>query len=348
MSPFSKSATWKELAVLSRSLGTSLHSGVDILKALDLATRRTGGAMHQTLTEIISQIKSGEDLASAIESHGSFFPDLFSDMIQVGEQTGSLPEVLKSLASHYENNVRLRSDFINRITPSVIQFSIAIIVVAGMIFILGWISQTTGTQIDILGWGLVGTTGALTWLAFWAMFAASLYVGYKLLTRSLAGLSALHRTMLSIPVVGRCMQDLAIARFSWAFSLTQGAGMSIDPSLDSSLRATSNGAFISATDQVIRDVNNGLSLTDSLQRTELFPIDFIQVVDVAEISGTVPESLDRLSPQFEENARRSMQNMTAAFGWAIWTCVAVFIIFIVLKIILWYVAMLNDAINMAL
>ena len=348
MSTFSRSASWKELAVLSRSLGTSLHSGVDMIKGLNLAAQRTRGSMHETLNDIIVQIKSGEDLASAVESHGRFFPDLFSDMVQVGEQTGSLPEVLKSLANHYEHNIRLRSDFINRITPSIIQLWIAVFVVAGLIFILGFISQSTGFEIDILGWGLLGTPGALTWLGFWAMGATTVFIAYVMLTRSLAGAKTIHRALMQIPVVGRCMQDLAIARFSWAFHLTQGAGMAIDPSIESSMRATSNGAFIGATDQVILDVNNGSSLTDALERTLLFPVDFIQAVDVGEVSGTVPEALDRLGPQFEENARRSMQAMTAAFGWAIWSCVAVFIIFIVFKVILWYVGMINDAINMAL
>ena len=346
MSPFSPSASSGELAILSRSLGTSLHSGISIVKALEMSARRARGSMKSTLNEIIDQVKSGHDLASAVESHDTFFPELFCDLLQVGEQTGSLPEVLKALSHHYENNIRLKKDFIARITPSLVQLFVAIVVIAGLIFILGLISSMTGAEFDIFGWGLLGTKGALTWLGLWAMGAAAVFVFYQLMMRSLAGAKALHRTLMAIPVVGRCLQDFAIARFSWAFHLTQNAGMPIDPSLDSSLRATSNGAFIAAADDVIRDVNHGASLTDALNNTGLFPVEFIQTVDVAEVSGTVPEALDRLSPQFEENAHRSMQALTAAMGWAIWTSVAVFIIYIIIKVALWYVAMLNDALQM--
>ncbi|MEW4488535.1 type II secretion system F family protein [Thalassoglobus sp. JC818] len=346
MSLLSAAASQKQLALFCRSLGTSLESGIDVVRALQSASRRTSGSFRVILDDILDQVKSGTDVATAVESHGTYFPDLFSDMIQVGEQTGSLPEVLRALADHYENSVRLRKNFISQITPSLIQLVVAIIVVAGLITILGWIAASSGMNLDILGWGLVGVSGALKWLGFWAMGAVVLFVTYQILNRSLVGKKSMHRTMMRIPFVGRCMQDFAIARFSWAFHLTQNAGMAIDPSLDSSMRATSNGAFIASTDHVIRDVNQGESLTSALDATQLFPEDFIQTVDVAETAGTVPEALHRLSPQFEENAKRSLQSLTEALGWAIWTMVAGFIIFVIFRVVLWYVSLINDALQM--
>ena len=318
-----------------------------MVSALEMATKRTGGQLKETLNDIIAQVRSGTDLATAVESHGDYFPELFNDMLQVGEQTGSLPEVLKALSEHYEQNVRLRKDFLAQVIPSIIKLIFAILIVAGLITILGWIAATTGAALDVLGWGLVGTSGALKWLSFWAMATVLVYIGYRLTNQSLAAAKAVHRTLMAIPVVGRCLQDFAIARFSWAFHLTQQAGMSIDPSIESSFKATSNGAFISATEDVIREVNDGSSLTAALDSTGLFPDEFIQTVDVAETSGTVPEALNRLSPQFQENAHRSMQALSAAMGWAIWSAVAVFIIFIVFRIILWYVDLLNGFTEMA-
>jgi type IV pilus assembly protein PilC len=74
----------------------------------------------------------------------------------------------------------------------------------------------------------------------------------------------------------------------------------------------------------------------------LFPADYVQMVDVAEHSGTVPEMLDRLSPQFEDQARRALNGLTAALGWGVWVLVAMFIIFLVFNIMLRYIGTITD------
>jgi type IV pilus assembly protein PilC len=338
-------ASYRELAVLARSLGTSLHAGIDIVRAFELAARKCRGRMKFVLDDVVVQLKAGQDVTSAFEAHDPFFPELFVDMIQAGEGTGALPEVLLSLANHYENNIRLKKDFIGQITLPAVQLAAAVFIVAGLIYLLGWVASMTGEETDILGWGLLGGSGALVWLGGWALGIVAVWVGYQMLTASLAGQKAFHRFLMRIPVIGTCLRSFAIARFSWAFHLTQQAGMPIDESLEASLRATSNGAFIAATDDIIRDVNAGASLTEALEGTQLFPAEFMQIVHVAETSGTVPEALDRLSPQFEEDARRSLRAMATALGWAIWAAVAAFIVYIIFTIALWYIGMLNEAIQ---
>jgi len=339
------SASMGQLAMVSRNLGVSLHSGISILKAFELASRKTSGPLQSALRDVISELKSGSDLTSALEARPQVFPPLFVDMVRVGEKTGNLPEVLRSLAVHYESNLRLRRDFLSQITMPMIQLIIAILVVAALILILGWVGESTGQTIDVLGWGLLGPRGALLWLGGWGMGVAAVVILYQVLGASLSGKRAVHQFLLGIPVLGHCLRSFAIARFSWAFALTQGSGMEVEESLDTSLRATSNGVFIAAAPGIISDIMDGSSLTESFERSGLFPVEFTEFVLVAEQSGTVPEALDRLSPQFEEDARRSLQALTVALGWLIWGTVALFIIFVVFTIASWYLGLINDTMN---
>ncbi len=345
MGLFKQQASNKQLAILSRSLGTSLFSGIDVLRALELAGNKNSGSMHQIIQQVIADLKSGNDITTSIENRGGYFPDLFVDMVNVGEKTGSMPEVLKSLGNHYENTVRLKKEFLSQITMPMVQLVLAIFIIAGLICLLGWIGESTGETFDILGFGLLGTGGALLWLGGWLMGVVGAYVAYQLITTSLSGKKFIHRFLMSIPVVGSCMRSFAIARFSWAFHLTQQAGMPIDESLDASFRSTSNGAFIAATPDVISQINEGETLSDALASTKLFTREFEETVIVAEEAGTVPEALDRLSPQFEDDARRSMKALAGALGWFIWASVAAFIIFIIFRVFLWYVSLLNNVIN---
>jgi type IV pilus assembly protein PilC len=343
---FAPRISTKQLALLSRSLGVSLQAGVPVVKAIDTSGRKSSdGRLRRVLQEIVDDIKSGSTFTEAIDAHGVYFPDLFVDMASVAEQTGSLPEVLLSLSEHYENNLRLRKDFISQILWPVIQLVAAILVIAMLIYVLGWISDRGGTEgvdIDILGWGLLGAKGATLWLLGWVAAVIVGWFGYKVVTTSLAGRQLVHRTLLQIPVVGTCLRNFGIARFSWALHLTQSAGMPIDDSLDASLRATANGAFDAAAPDVNRDILQGETLSDALNNTRLFPEEFINIVHVSETSGTVPEALHRLSPQFEEDARRSLKTLTMVAAWLVWLTVAGFIVYVIFKIVLWYTGLLNS------
>ncbi|MFO1006691.1 MAG: type II secretion system F family protein [Planctomycetaceae bacterium] len=348
---FSARLSTKHVALACRSLSTSLRAGIPVAKAFDIAVNKSGDShLRSVMRDVATQIRAGSDVASACRSFDGLWPDLFLNMIDVADRTGSLPEVLLSLADHYENNVRLLRDFRSQMVMPLVQLFAAVMIVAFMIWLLGEINLAefsgkpgAGNQqaFDIVGLGLKGVSGSLIWLSSWAMAAVSLFVAYQIARRSTAFKSIMHKFLMGIPVVGTCLQSFAIARFSWAFALTQEAGLPIQESLESSLAATDNGAFQAAAPRIVNDVMNGLELTDALAHTKLFPEDFIQIVHVGETSGTVPETLARLSPEFEDQARRSLAALTSAIGWVIWLMVAGFIGYIVIRFFMLYAELIN-------
>jgi type IV pilus assembly protein PilC len=324
-----------------------LEAGVPIERTFRVTADKTSdGRCAEAMRGIAQSVADGNEVADAMRAQGQRFPDLVIEMVAVAEETGTLPEILKGLAEHYENNLRLKRDFIASITWPCIQFVLAVLIIALLIYILGWIAQSRGGKpLDVLGLGLFGAKGAIIWLAMVTGTIVSLAAAYLLIANNLNGKRALDGFLLGIPVVGGCMKSFAIARFSWAFYLTQQSGMSIDNSLQSSLRATNNGAFIAAGRVICQRVNEGDDLATALRAANLFPIDFLSMVEVAEHSGTVPEALHRLSPQFAEDARRSLAALTTFLGWLVWGVVATFIIFFIFRIALWYVGMINDAVK---
>lgn len=321
-----------------------LHSGVDIHRAFQLAAGKTGDSRcRAAMAEIGVAVRSGDDVSSAMRAQGDAFPELMIEMVDVSEQTGALPEILTGLADHFENNLRLRRDFLASIAWPVFQLVMSILVIAAVIAILGWIAAAQGGKpIDMLGWGLTGTDGALTFLMYSFGSFFLLFLVYRVLSRSLSGRKFLHPFLMLIPAVGYCMRSFAIARFSWAFALTQQAGMPINRSLEASLKATSNGAYVATIPQVWSMVSSGETLSAALAETGRFPKDYLEMVHVAETSGTVPEMLERLGPQFEDQARRSLKALVGVLSWIVWLLVAMFIIFVIFSIVLWYIGMLNS------
>ena len=349
---FSPRLSTKHVALACRSLATSLRAGIPVAKSFDIAINKSGDSqLKRIMQDVAQQIRSGTDITSACRSHEGLWPDLFLNMVDVAERTGSLPEVLHSLSEHYENNLRLQKDFRSQMVLPVVQLTAAIAIVAFLIWMLGGfnIGDLSGKPgdaekpaFDIIGLGLKGFSGAMIWLAGWAMTAVGLFMGYQLAKRSTALRAVLHRSLLGFPVIGTCLRSFAIARFSWSFALTQEAGLPIQESLESSFAATDNGAFQAASPRIINDVMNGEELSEALAHTQLFPEDFIQIVHVGETTGTIPETLARLSPEFEDQARRSLNTLTAACAWTIWLGVAAFIGYIVIRFALMYVRLLES------
>lgn len=335
----------EDLALVCRSLSVLLSSGVGIKKALKTSAKKTGNERCQkAMRGVYDAVSRGDDMTAGMKEQAGVFPPLMIDMVRVGEETGALSEVLKSLAGHYENLIRMRKNFLQQIAWPAFQLIMAILIIAVLILVLGEIAKSTGSEpLQVLPGGLSGVSGSLTWLAGNFGIFFGLFLLYRWTRHSLAGQQALDPLLLKIPMLGTCLRSFAIARFSWAYALTQQSGMAIEPSLKSSFKATSNGAFIAAQPKVWAMLSEGESLGHSLAATGLFPEEYIQMVHAAEASGTVPEMLDHLSPQFEEDARRGLKTLTTGFAWAIWAMVAMFIIFLIFNVASVYIGMLNDA-----
>jgi type IV pilus assembly protein PilC len=335
---------WKSLSLVCRQMATLLDSGVTVRQTFKLAAGKTGDSRcRKTMAAVSEAIDAGEDVATAMRDQAGAFPELLIDMVDVAEQSGAMPEILIGLADHYENNLRMRTNFLRQIAWPVFQLVAAILVIALLLVLLGWVADAKGGEpIDVLGLGLSGTLGAVTWLiaSFGSIFGV--LIAFQVASSSMSGRKFLHPLLLRLPVIGNCMLSFAIARFSWAFYLTQQTGMPIRRSLEASLKATTNGAFIAATPGICELVKAGQPLYDALAASNLFPADFLQMVQVGETSGTVPEQLHRLSPQFEDQARRSLSTLTAVFGWSIWLAVAMMIVFFIFRIFTWYIGLINE------
>ncbi len=342
--------SWAALAAFSRSMARMMEAGVEVRKSLQTSSRQSADSrLAAAMVNVVKSVAGGRTLAEAFDKEDRLFPPLFKDLVHVGEQTGSVPEVFEALSKYYESRIKQVKDFRAAIAWPMIQLIAAICIIGLLVFILGLLpAGPDGKPFDVIGFGLYGATGAITWFAGWISAAAAFFVAWKLASNNTSWQMLLHPLLLSVPVLGPCMRSFAISRFSWCFALTQKAGMSIKPSLECSLKATANGAFIMAQPLIWQELADGETLTDALTSSKLFPGEYLQFVATAEETGTVPEQLDRMSHLFEDEAQRAMNRLTAIFSGAVWAGVAMIVIYFIFRIAMMYVGMLNDAVKQAL
>lgn len=345
---FSAPIKASSLILMFRTLSNSLMAGLDFNRAFKVTADKTSDPrLRRVLKEMLIDITQGNDIATSMENRGNAFPELVVNMVRVGEHSGHFPEVLADLAEHYERNKELKRELWAQLTMPIIQLFAAIFIITFMLIIIDMFSSPKpGDDVfDPLGFGLTGMQGAQIWLAFTLGPIIIGTIVYFVGTRVFSGKKFFHGLFMKLPVVGNCMNNFAIARFSWAFALTQQTGLSVLKCIDISLRATGNGVYMARSEQMQTDLKEGSLLSEAMRNTGLFTEEYLQIVEVAEESGTVPEQLQRISPQLQDEARRSLRKMAMFFSWIVRLFVVIFVVFLIFRMALNYINMIQEGIN---
>ena len=116
------------IANFSRTLGTLLTGGVPILQALNIVREITGNAvLSKAVQQVHDSVKEGETMVTPLEASG-VFPNMVVSMIQVGEETGALPEMLMKVAETYDDEVDAAVDALTAMIEPVMVIILAVIV----------------------------------------------------------------------------------------------------------------------------------------------------------------------------------------------------------------------------
>ena len=178
-----------------------------------------------------------------------------------------------------------------------------------MIWILGIVAKrNNGQPIDILGFGLIGNRGLVIYTNFIIAVGLASPDVVVAIRRGVFWITPLQHVVMHIPGLGGSLEKLALARLTWALHLTMNVDMDLRQVVPLVLRATGNDYYIQHTDQAVGIVATGHPLHEAFAATGAFPADFIDALEVAEESGAVVESMERLSKRYEDEAEHGVQN----------------------------------------
>jgi type IV pilus assembly protein PilC len=340
---FSRRLPVQSLIELCRALRHNLGAGLTLVEVFRQQAKRGSAPVRPVAERMTAALEKGQSLEETLGGEKESFPPLFIDIAVVGEQTGTLPEMFGELEEYYRLQHQLLRKFRTQIFLPVVQFFLGIFIVAGMIFITGFLAESRGNQApDPLGLGLRGAAGALKFLGFTFGFILLLVTGYIILKRTLPDKPLVENFLLRVPVIGPCLQAFALARFTLALGLTLDTGLSVVKALRLSLRATGNAAYVSRTPQVVRSLKNGEDLSMALAGAQVFPLDFQNILAASEEAGRVPEAMRHQAKRYQEEAELRMTALTRAASFGVWVIYAVFMVILIMRLAGNYLQMFNQ------
>lgn len=307
-----------DIALFSRQMATMMKAGVPLVQSFDIvADGLDNPKMKELVHQIRDDVSSGNAFASSIRKRPDEFDELYCNLVDSGEQSGSLETMLDRIATYKEKTEALKAKIKSAMTYPIAVVAIAFIV-SGILLIkvvpqFEEIFAGFGAELPAFTQWVIG----LSELAqeYWFVGVIAVGVGIwgfgQAMKRSEALRNTVDRAMLKAPVAGDIIMKSSVARFARTLSTTFAAGVPLVDALKSVSGATGNVVFRTAVDKIATEVEGGTQLTFAMRATGVWPNMVIQMVSIGEESGALDEMLDKAATYFEEEVDAAVDGLTS-------------------------------------
>jgi len=322
----------KSVARFARQMSTYQDSFVDIRKALEsLARGARSLRMRRSLERVRSRIIEGDTLFEAFESEGDRYPEIFLRMTKVGEESGTLAAVYREVAEYLEHQLMMRRRFLMRMIYPSFMLAVMILVHGVLKAVRRSMNEYESLNFAALERVFLRTV-AIDLLIVGAVLTAFFAVRFLFWGRSLT-----DALVILTPGLRGPFRKQMLARFCFSLGLMSASAIPLPEAVAESGRATGNAYAAWRLKRASRDLVEGEQLAPTLERTHLFPEDFINVIEVAEESGQLSESLQRVAVHYSEDADMSMQRLVTGLAWGIYLGMMAVMVYNILTVFAQYV-----------
>jgi type IV pilus assembly protein PilC len=307
-----------DIALFTRQMATMMRAGVPLVQAFEVVADGVDKPkMRDLVLAIRAEVAGGTSFASALRKHPAHFDALFCNLVEAGEQSGSLETMLDRIATYKEKTESLKSKIRKAMTYPAAVIVVAIIVSGILLIKVVPQFQTVfagfGAELPAFTLFVIGISEIVQ--AYWFVFLfmlVGLVAGVVIARRrSKPFRDAIDRFLLKVPVMGSIIEKSAVARYARTLSTTFAAGVPLVDALNSVAGATGNAVFANAVYKIRDDVSTGQQLNFSMRNTGVFPNMVTQMVAIGEESGALDDMLDKSASYYEEQVDNAVDNLTA-------------------------------------
>jgi type II secretory pathway component PulF len=349
---FFGSVSTGHLAIFCRQFGAYLDAGVDLVKSLSSLERQFARtALGPVIARMLLSVRQGDALAEAVGREPQAFDPLFVSMTRVAEARGGMPETLKLMAHHYE----ARQSLIRQARSAMIYPIAVLIVAAGVVAMLTyWLLPMfvellrdvagRGAQLPLPSRVLMAFSDFVKLLGWWLI--PLVMIGLPLLLfrfyKTRAGKRLMDGLALYVPVFGKLLSKIDTTRFARTLGALLEAGVDVNSSLELTSDVLHLDPFRRAVRYAKQEVMDGRELSASLDDTRRFTPDVIAIIESGEETGKLPETLNHLADEYEEQVAYMVRNLGQLVQPLLIIVLGGVVLFIILAVLLPYIQVLTS------
>ncbi len=334
--------TMQEMATFTQQLANLLKAGMPLTTALNSMTYLGSKGIPTGVSKQLRQdVTEGRNLSDAMVKQPAIFTDMYVNMVRAGEQSGSLQEVLRRLAEHFERFAEVRSKVQSALIYPVIVMLVGFaMVIVFIVFILPtFLSLFTGmkAELPLSTQLLIGISNFLRnplYLLTMALVGVAASIVYIRFRASEVGRRVLDRLKLRLPLFGKVIRLYLFGQFARTLGTLMQNGVSVLTALKITEQVLPNVVLKEAIAKTREAVTDGKTLAQPLARSQVFPQLMIDLIRIGEETGDVPGALRNVAENYENDLNitlRVMMNLIEPVMIVGIACVVVFLLLSVLQ-----------------
>ena len=325
--------------VFNQQFLTLIRAGLPILGSVDLlAKRQKDPAFRAQLEDVATRVRTGESLSAAFEAQGGV-PLVYTTTLLAGERSGNLEEVLQRFLEFQRVSLtfrkKLRSSLIYPVFMIVMITALCVFLITFVVPRFADLYDQLGTKLPTLTLALLSAGQYAQHDGWWiAILLGAAVFGLIRWTKTEAGAIFVDRVRIGTPGLGAIWLKYQVGLFSRTLSTLLTGGLPLVPSLETAARSIDSRQIARAVASSVESVREGKRLSQSLESTKVFPELSVEMVEVGESTGALPQMLNSVAEFFEEDVQTSLAAIMSLIEPALLIVTGVVVVIILLALYL--------------
>lgn len=344
---FGGKVTAKQISIFCKQFATLLKAGVPVASGLDILYRQTENKKFKSaLEDVYTEVQKGSQVSTAIRNHPKVFPSLMVNMVESGEMSGNLDNIMERLAIHYEKdakiNSRIKGAMIYPIALSVISVVVVIFLITVILPTFTGMFTSSGTELPLPTRILLGISDFIKgyWYIVIGAVVFLIFVVNRYLSSSV-GRYQFDALKFKLPVVKGSMDKIVTARFTRTLGSLLRSGIPLIDALELAGSVTGNVVIEEKVNYIASEVEKGETLGVALKRTPTFGPMVVSMIQIGEESGSLDQMLDKSADFYEQELEDAIDRLLKLMEPLLIVVMAIVIGFIVISMALPMFDMVN-------
>ena len=308
-----------DLVLFARQLAMLLGAGVSLLRSLDVISKQVDSKkLFGIIGQIRQDMEGGRTLRDSLAKYPEVFSPLWVNLIETGEASGNLPNVLDKLAFYLEESVGFKRKIISALVyPAILLF----VAVSAVLFFILKIVPTFAKILDSFGVPLPMATRLLIDTSKFLTNNFFIIIGF------IAGLSYLYKhfnnkppfnriiedVKFKVPIFGEFFRYLLLERFTTTMSILIESGVPILYALEISERSAGSLRMADTIQFIKKNVKEGRSMAAPMEKSDFFTPMLVQMVAIGEEIGELSNMLKRVAKFYQEYLETFVTRLASIF-----------------------------------
>lgn len=300
-----------------RQFSIIMSSGINSLVGLETLAKRTENkVLANEMNRIVESVKKGSNIADAMLDKKSKFPRLLGAMVATGEETGTLEDVLSSMAVFYEREHKINQKIKNASTYPAIVVGLSFVML--FLFTSFIIPQMMESIMDVGGevpfiTKFVMSVGQFMSKFWWLVLIMIMGVSYVLLQYIKTPLGRIQKDKIinKIPLLGKGINSIVSMRFSRALYLFISTGYPLLQGLDHIKASVNNSIAEKAIMGAKEGIIKGETLAENLEKYHYFDSVLIQMIAIGEQTGQLETISNQMADFYEQESDIYLSRLVA-------------------------------------